>query len=218
MVIGIVADIHDSVVPLEATLARFRGLGVEQVVSLGDAFETFKRGEPGAKIALLLREHRAMGVWGNHDVGLSHKIPSDIRAVADPDLLEFTQSLKPQLVLDSCRFSHVEPWLDPTNIEDLWHFDGTPNTAELAGRSFKAVPEQFLFVGHYHCWGITSTRGTIDWNGSKSITLSVNQRYLVLTAPVVHGWSAVFDTSSAELTPIWCAYDERQRPRYYDEK
>ncbi len=59
MLIGIVADIHDAVDPLKAALAQFRELGVKQVVSLGDAFETFKRGEPGAEVALLLREHRA---------------------------------------------------------------------------------------------------------------------------------------------------------------
>jgi len=53
MLIGIVADIHDAVDPLRAALARFRDLDVEQVVSLGDAFETFKRGEPGADVALL---------------------------------------------------------------------------------------------------------------------------------------------------------------------
>ena len=47
MLIGILADIHDAVEPLKASLARFRELEVEQVVSLGDAFETFRPGEPG---------------------------------------------------------------------------------------------------------------------------------------------------------------------------
>jgi hypothetical protein len=218
MLIGIVADIHDAVEPLKAALTRFRELGVQQVVSLGDAFETFKRGEPGAEVAFLLREHRAIGVWGNHDVGLSHKIPDDIRRKADPDLLAFTQTLKPQLVLDNCRFSHVEPWLDPTKIEDLWHFDETPTTPESAGRSLTAVPEQFLFVGHYHCWAITSEDEIADWDGTEMISLLIDRRYLVRTAPVVHGWSAIFDTTTGELTPIWCPYDDRKRPKYYDEK
>jgi hypothetical protein len=218
MRIGIVADIHDAVDPLRAALTRFRELDVEQVVSLGDAFETFKRGEPGAEVALLLHEHRAIGVWGNHDVGLSHNIPRDVRTQADPDLLQFTQTLKPQLVIDNCRFSHIEPWLDPTNIMELWHFDGTPNTTELASRSFAAVPEQFLIVGHYHCWAITSADDAVAWDGTEGISLSMDRRYLILTAPVVHGWSAVFDTTNGELTPIRRPFDEHKRPRYYDEK
>lgn len=218
MLIGIVADIHDAVDPLKASLSRFRELGVERIVSLGDAFETFKRGDPGAVVARLLREHGAVGVWGNHDIGLSHNTSHAIGEMADPSLLEFTRTLSPQLVLDNCRFSHVEPWLDPTNVWDLWHFNGAPTTIELANRSFTAVEEQFLFVGHYHCWAVTSEHEPIDWDGTEAISLPINGRYLVLVAPVVHGWSAVFNTTTAELTPVRSPFDERERPRQYDEK
>lgn len=218
MLIGIAADIHDSVDALKATLDRFRDAGVEQVVSLGDAFETFKPGDPGTEVGRLLKDADAIGVWGNHDVGLSHRIPREVERAAEPELLNFTKTLRPQLVVDNCRFSHVEPWLNATKIEDLWHFDGMPNQPEFARRSLEAVPEQFVFVGHFHCWAITSADRKIAWNEGERISLSPSERYVVLMAAVVHGWSAVFDTVEAELTPIRVPRDYRGRPATYDEK
>jgi len=216
--IGIVADIHDSVDALRATLDRFREAGVQKVVSLGDTFETFKKGDPGVEVARLLCQVGAIGVWGNHDVGLSHNVPDEVRKKADPTLLEFTETLQPQLVIDNCRFSHVEPWLDPTIIEDLWHFDGVPNTPDYARRSLDAVSEQFIFIGHYHCWGITNADEKVEWDATETISLSRNRRYVVLTAAVVHGWSAVFDSAKAELTPIRVPRDYSDRPAIFDDK
>jgi hypothetical protein len=204
MLIGILADIHDAVEPLKAALVRFRELGVQQVVSLGDAFETFRPGEPGTEVAHLLREAGAIGVWGNHDVGLSHNISEKIREIADPALLDFSVLLQPQLTIDNCRFSHVEPWLNPKIVKELWHYDGVPESTARAARSFNAVSEQFIFVGHYHCWAATSLDGPIDWDGTEKISFSPDRRCFVLTAPVVYGWSAVFDSKNAELNPIWC--------------
>jgi len=218
VLIGIAADIHDAVDALKATLDRFREVGVQQIVSLGDTFETFKPGDPGAEVARLLRDAGAIGVWGNHDVGLSHEIPDEIQKEADPELLEFTQTLHPQLVVENCRFSHVEPWLDPTKIEDLWHFYDLPNRPDYAKRSLDAVPEQYLFVGHYHSWAIMGANEQIEWDANENISLFPGQRYVVLMAAVVHGWSAVFDSVSAELIPIRVARDYRNRPAGYDDK
>jgi len=218
MRIGIAADIHDSVDALDATLDRFREEDVRKVVSLGDTFESFKTGDPGVEVARLLGQVGAIGVWGNHDVGLSHDIPEEVRKKADPALLEFTETLQPQLVIDNCRFSHVEPWLNPKKIEDLWHFDGEPKTPDYARRSLEAVPEQFLFVGHYHCWAITSADEAVDWDATGPISLSKDKRYVVLIAAVVHGWSAVFDSATAELTPIRVSRDHIDRPAVFDDK
>jgi len=204
MLIGILADIHDAVEPLRDSLARFRELGVQQVVSLGDAFETYRPGEPGPKVARLLSEAGAIGVWGNHDVGLSHDIPEKVRKIADPALLEFTVTLQPQLVIDNCRFSHVEPWLNPEVVKELWHYNGQQGTTEMAARSFSGVPDQFIFVGHYHCWVAMDLDGPLDWDGTEKISFPRDQRYFVITAPVFRGWSAVFDSETAELYPILC--------------
>lgn len=202
MLIGILSDIHDAVDSLKTTLYKFRRLGVHQVVSLGDAFETFKPRQPGAEVARLLREVGTIGVWGNHDFRLSHWISEGIRSKADPDLLEFSETLKPQLVVDNCRFSHVEPWLDPRNFEDLWHFSDEPGLPDNAKRSLEAVPEQFVFVGHYHHWAITNMDETIEWDATGRISLSRDQRYVVLMAAVRNGWSAVFESTKAQLTPL----------------
>jgi len=218
VLIGIVADVHDSLDALKAILTRFREVGVQQIVSLGDAFETYKPGDPGPEVGRMLQNTGAIGVWGNHDVGLSYRIPDEVRKKADPELLEYTKTFRPQIVVENCRFSHVEPWLDPTKIEDLWHFEGVPNRPEYARRSLDAVQEQFLFVGHYHVWAITSSVETVEWNATEKISLSLDQRYVVLTAAAVHGWSAVFDSAKAELMPIRVSRDYRDRPSVYDEK
>ena len=43
------------------------------------------------------------------------------------------------LDVEGCLFTQVEPWLDPEKIEDLWYFDGPPETPEQVARSFAAV-------------------------------------------------------------------------------
>lgn len=70
MKIGILADIHECVIHLRSALQAFRENGVDQVVVLGDIFETGKYIDETVQ---LLRDVNAFGVWGNHDVGLSHE-------------------------------------------------------------------------------------------------------------------------------------------------
>jgi predicted phosphodiesterase len=92
MRIGIVTDIHDAVLPLDLVLSTFRQTGVDQVVSLGDVFDSYRPNEPGAQVARLLAEAGAIGVWGNHDVGLSRDVNDAVRQAADPGLLEVVTS------------------------------------------------------------------------------------------------------------------------------
>jgi predicted phosphodiesterase len=63
MLIGIVADIHDAVEPLRKALSLLRERGVERIVTLGDAFDSSQPGESGAKVASLLQDADAIGVW-----------------------------------------------------------------------------------------------------------------------------------------------------------
>jgi len=202
--IGILADIHEAIEPLRRALVEFRRMGVDQVVSLGDACDTCGTvGRAGETVALL-REARAVGVWGNHDFGLCGDVPSELRQRAAPGVLDFMASMQPHLVLEGCRFSHVEPWLDACQIENLWYFDGLPDTAEKAGRSFAAVPERHLFVGHMHCWLVITPTGRVDWIGETPLALRREPRYLVAVAAVVDGWCAIYDTAPEELTPVRC--------------
>lgn len=202
MHVGIVADIHDAVKPLRTALSLLRERGVEHVVTLGDAFDSFHPGGPSAEVAALLREAGAIGVWGNHDVGLSHEVTEQMRAGADHALLAFAARLEPQLVLERCRFSHIEPWKDPRRLEDLWGSAQAPDTTERAQRSFEAVPERIIFLGHFHRWLAMSSTGRIEWDGVRPITLSEPDRYLVVVSAVVDGWCAMFETERSILVPI----------------
>lgn len=204
MRIGIVADIHEEVECLERALSLFRREGVDVVVSLGDACDSYQASGNPAQVAALLREAGAIGVWGNHDVGLSYEVSDQLRQKADPAFLEYMAGMQPHLTIEDCRFSHVEPWLDARKIDDLWYFDGPPDTAEKAARSFVAVPERHLFVGHFHRWlAMTPTR-QVEWSGEHPLNLAEEPRSLVVIAPVFRGWCAIFETTAALLTPLKC--------------
>jgi hypothetical protein len=205
MRIGIVADIHDAVRPLTKALSILRGRGAEQIVSLGDAFDSFRPGEPAVEVARLLQEAGAVGVWGNHDAGLSLEVMEQMREAADPALLAFSARLQPQLVLEGCRFSHVEPWKNPCRLEDLWWFEGLPDTGERARRSFDAVRERLLFVGHFHASLVMRAEGQVEWNGVLPVKLSGLDRYLILVPAVVDGWCEILETEQCLLTPIRCS-------------
>jgi Calcineurin-like phosphoesterase superfamily domain len=204
MLIGIVADIHDAVEPLQSALALLRERRVKQIVTLGDAFDSFEPGDPGPRVANLLQDADAIGVWGNHDFGLSHEVSRQVRERADPSLLAFASRLVPQLVVGGCRFSHIEPWMDPCRLEDLWFYDGVPETSERAERSFQAVPERIIFIGHFHSRVILHREGKREWDRVRPTTLAPPHSYLVLVPAVIDGWCAMFDTERSLYTPIPC--------------
>jgi predicted phosphodiesterase len=70
MRLGILADIHEDVPKLTLALQRLGRAGVRQVVLLGDLVDTGRHLQ--ATVALLA-EAGAVGVWGNHDLGLCHE-------------------------------------------------------------------------------------------------------------------------------------------------
>jgi len=118
--------------------------------------------------------------------------------------LEYMSTMQSQLVMEDCRFSHVEPWLDARKVEDLWYFEGPPDTPDKAARSFAAVPERYLFVGHFHRWLVMTPTEKVDWVGQGPLLLKGAERYLAAIAPVVSGWCAIFDTQESQLTPLRC--------------
>lgn len=212
MRLGIVTDIHEAVEPLKRALLEFRSRQVDQVISLGDACDIFSSAGRAREVVALLREAGAVGVWGNHDVGLCVDVSDRIRTEAGADVIAYMSGMQPQLVVAGCRFSHVEPWLDARRVEDLWYFDGPPDTSEKAARSFAVVPESFLFVGHFHRWLVMTASGRVDWNGETPLKLDQGTRHLIVVAPVVSGWCAIFDTEEAILTPIRCDLESGRGP------
>jgi hypothetical protein len=199
MKLGILADIHEQTDELRKAIDMLQQHGAEQFVVLGDVFEMGKQIE---ETVHLLQNVQAVGVWGNHDIGFCFDPDEKVRQRYSPAVLDFMGSLQPRLEIDGCLFTHVEPWLDPHKIEDLWYFDGPPDTPEKLARSFAAVPNRVMFIGHMHRWLLCTPEGVMTWQGERRLCLDSANRYLVVVHAVWDGKCALFDTKTGNLTPF----------------
>jgi len=199
MKLGLVADIHEQTEQLRKAIDVLQRHGADRFVVLGDVFETGKQIE---ETVSLLQRVEAVGVWGNHDIGLCFDPSQTVRQRYSTAVLAFMSTLKPRLEIDSCLFTHVEPWLDPYKVEDLWYFDGPPDSREKLARSFAAVPHRVMFIGHMHRWLLGTTDGVMPWRGDQQLRLDCANRYLVVVHAVWDGKCALFDTKTGDLTPF----------------
>jgi hypothetical protein len=199
MRLGILADIHEQTRQLRSAIAVLQEHGADRFVVLGDVFEMGKRIEETVD---LLRQVEAVGVWGNHDVGLCFDPDDRVCERYGAAVLGFMGGLQPRLEIDGCLFTHVEPWLDPHKIEDLWYLGGPPDSPEKLARSFAAVPHRVLFVGHLHRWLLGTPGGPLPWRGEGPVRLDIRTRYLVVVHAVWDGKCALFDTETNELVPF----------------
>jgi len=198
MKLGLLTDVHEYVDRLRVALDVFRQERVDQVVFLGDATCI---GEQLEETCRLLQEAGAIGVWGNHELGLCHEPDAAVRARYPGAVMDFMSSLRPSLELGECHFSHVEPWLDPRDPAEINYFEGPPDSPAKLDRIFAAVPQRLLFAGHYHRW-LLATPETIDnWTGERPVRLTQG-RYFVVVGAVCDGRFAILDTDTAELTPF----------------
>jgi len=202
MRIGILTDIHDDIPRLRHALTRLAAARVDQIGVLGDVYDAFDREPRGTQIADMLTAAKAKMIWGNHDFALCCNPPEAAYAIYPQPVLDFLATFEPCWQIENCHFSHVEPWLDLHKREDLWSFNGIPNTAERAARSFAAVPQRFIFLGHFHRWLLTGVSGPIPWDASSPISLADQERCLIVVAPLFAGHGALFDTGSCVLTPL----------------
>ena len=198
MKLGLITDIHEQTQHLRTALSLFRKEGVEQVVVIGDVCEMGERIEETCR---LLAEANAIGVWGNHDFGLCVDLDDDIRQKYPSVVIEYMASLKPRLLVGGCHFTHVEPWLNPENLADLWYFEGPPDDRGKLERIFNAVPNRIMFAGHYHRWLLVTLDGMREWNGDSPIRLD-HGRYFVVVGALCEGQFAIFDTDTSELLPF----------------
>jgi hypothetical protein len=197
MKLGILADIHEDAHNLGLALEHFRRAGVEQVVLLGDVVDT---GTNLSATVALLAGAGAIGVWGNHELGLCHEPGEQIRERYAGAVFDFMQTLRPRLELAGCLFSHGLPNWDATDPA-IYYLGARPETAEGREGSFAASTQPVCFVGHYHRWLATTSQGRLAWDGTGPLLLEAGQRYLVVVAAVCDGWCAVFDTERWELIP-----------------
>ena len=197
MRLGILADIHEDVPKLTLALRHCRREGVRRVVLLGDVFDT---GKNLRETVALLAEAGAVGVWGNHDLGLCHESEEWVRERYAGPVLDFMGTLRPRLELEGCLFTHGLPCWDATDPVVYYLGEG-PESAEGLARSFGASDHPVSFTGHFHRWLVAKPQGRLGWDGSHPIVLPPDQRHLVVVAAVCDGWCAVFDTDSRELVP-----------------
>jgi hypothetical protein len=202
--IGLLADIHDDGGRLSSALGQFSLQRTDQVLVLGDTLTCPIDPEKANVVVELLRNAQAIGVWGNHDFGFCVNVCQELRRQVSPSVLAFMATMRPHYEAGDCFFSHVDPWLDPWDVRQLWHYDGPPDTEEKAARSFAVVPHRFLFLGHFHDWLLMTTSGRSLWTGTEPVRLGAWKRCLVVVGAVFQGHCAVFDTESTELTPLKC--------------
>lgn len=198
MKLGILTDIHEHVGNLRSALQNLQREQVDQIVIIGDVFETGRQLNEACR---LLADARAIGVWGNHDFGLCVDPTDESRMRYSSDALRFMGTLLPRLKLRDCHFAHVEPWLDPEKLEDLWYYDGVPDDDRKRDRIFAAVPHRIMFGGHYHRWLLIRPDGADGWQGERSVHLT-DGRYFVVVGALCEGAYATFDTESCELKPF----------------
>lgn len=198
MRIGLLTDIHEAVEHATAAIRELRRREVDDIICLGDfcALET----RLTEMCDLLLRE-KVRSVWGNHDFGLCVDLDDDIRQKYPSVVIEYMASLKPRLLVGGCHFTHVEPWLNPENLADLWYFEGPPDDRGKLERIFNAVPNRIMFAGHYHRWLLVTPDGMREWNGDSPIRLD-HGRYFVVVGALCEGQFAIFDTDTSELLPF----------------
>jgi hypothetical protein len=201
MKLGLITDIHEHAANLRAALERLKQENVDEVILLGDIAE--------AGLALdetcdMLSAAGIRGVWGNHDFGLCIDPSPDMQEKFSASTLQYFARLQPTLAIDDCHFSHVEPWLDPTSLFDLWYFDGPPDQHQKLWRIFHAQPHRLLFAGHFHKWLLATPEVILPWRGEVPIKLAPG-RYFCVIGALCEGHFATFDTVTSELWPMHVA-------------
>jgi predicted phosphodiesterase len=190
MKLGLLTDIHEHVEHLRSALDLFRDERVDQIIVIGDVYEMGQRLKETCR---LLADAKVIGVWGNHDYGLCVEPNTALCAKYGDDVIRFMTSLRPRLEYGGCHFSHVEPWLNPEDVADLWYFDGLPDRQDKLDRIFNAIPHDLMFAGHFHNWLLATPSGIEDWSGQTPLTLR-GERYFVVIGALCEGRFAIFDT------------------------
>ncbi len=198
MKLGLITDVHEHVENLRAALVRLAAEHVDQIVLIGDVVELGLR---LPETTQLLADAQVLGVWGNHDYGLCVDPSPELQQKYAADVFRYFGKLRPSRVVEGCYFSHVEPWLNPESLFDLWYYDGPPDEHGKLWRIFHAVPHRLMFAGHFHKWLIATPDEILNWHGERSIKLAPGRFFCVIGA-LCDGQFATFDTATNELTPL----------------
>jgi predicted phosphodiesterase len=150
MKVAVISDIHANRHAFEATLDAVAESDASELWCLGDLVGY--GAEPDACVELA-REHAAVCLAGNHDLGVAGQIPLEefsrgaslaaqwTQEVIAPENLEFLGSLQPQGEEASLGLYHASP-RDP-----VWEYVLSPLLAELC---LDAQSNRVCLIGHSH--------------------------------------------------------------------
>jgi hypothetical protein len=198
MRIGILADIHGHVQNLRTAVNRLSNERVDLLVVLGDII--CDRSNATETVALL-KECKAVGVWGNHELGLCVDPDDEIRELYTQPVMEFFNTLNSHFQRGSLLFSHTLPDQDASNPLS-YYLGPRPQEEGALDGAFSRFPHRLIMVGHFHCWFAATPAGRIAWEGQEPIKLDSDERYFFTIHAVMSGWAAVVDDEEDVLLPI----------------
>lgn len=168
------------------------------MVVVGDVFDT---GLNIQETVELLMQVNAVGVWGNHDLGLSHEPDPEVTAGYSPAVRAFFRAFRPTYELEGVLFCHGLPTWNPTD-PTIYYLGAKPWTPGSLPPVFTACPQRLIVVGHFHRWLLATPAGQVAWSGEQALRLNSAERYFLVAHAVLDGWCAILDTQSQELQPL----------------
>lgn len=179
---AVISDVHANVEALERALADARGLGVDEIVCLGDIVGY---GPLPAEALALVRANCETAIAGNHDDAVAGRFDVEsFNDLAHDAALRHRGALSREDVayLSSlpytCRFGEAEAAHgDFTKPEEFLYV----NSREAAAANFAAADAPLLFVGHTHvpCVFVRNEDGTVERMEADGFSLERGKRYLV---------------------------------------
>ena len=198
MKIGLLADIHAHIGNLRKAIDELNRAAVDQFVVLGDVI--YDRTNATETVALL-KACGAVGVWGNHELGLCVDPGDQIRGMYSESVLEFFGTLQSRLELGQLLFSHTLPSEDAN--DPVAYFLGQHLFDDrFLNKNFQEFPHRVMTIGHFHRWFAATPAGSIAWDGAQPLALDPESRYLIAIHAVMYGWTAMLDEGRNILVPI----------------
>ena len=198
MRLGILADIHGNVENLRRAIDRLGQEQVDTFVVLGDVIYDSRN---ATEVVDLLRACEAVGVWGNHDLGLCVDPDSEMRALYTDAVLEFFSTLHSRFELGEILFSHTLPNQDASDPSS-YYLGPRLHEDDALDQCFAQFPHRLIMIGHFHRWFAANSEGRIPWEGIKPIGLSPDTRYFFAIHAVMDGFAAVLDETQNLLLPV----------------
>lgn len=172
MKLALISDIHGNLAALETVLRRIDQLGADAIVCMGDLVGY---GPQPNEVIDLVRERNIPCVEGNHDAGVSGRMPLGFFREPNQSVLRWTiehlrddnrewlRALRLTLTSDQLRKTHPAFAGIPDELFYMVHASPDKperwtylNSAVLCRKALELVPHTFCMVGHTHIPGVVA--------------------------------------------------------------